>query len=568
VIVAVLAPSAVTELGLAPTVTNSVPVVVLVNATGVVSSAVCAPDSVAVIVSLCTTLDVSAAVISPFALLVTEMLLPLLTLVALNVLLVPLAASVTAWPATGLPFASSSISSTLLLPPTATLAGLVCSVERLAATAPATNVTATVLLAPPATAVTIFVSAFVDVSAALNCPLAFVFPLALALNVFPLPLALNVTVWLSTAAPLESVTVAVIVAVLVPSAVTLAALVAIATVSAPVVLLTNDTGAVTSAVCAPESVAEIVSACTTLEVTAAARIPLAFVAAVSVLPLVAPGALNVFPLPLPLSVTVWFAIGFPFASASTSSRLLLPPANTLAGLACSDELLALAAPATNVTASSLFATPAAAFTTFVPACVDDSAALNCPFTSVVPLALVPLLCPTVNVFPLPLALNVTVWLSTAAPFESLTVAVIVAVLVPFAVTLAALVVIATASAPVVELRNDTVAVSSAVCAPVNVADTVSLCAVPDVSAASTIPLAFVLTATVLPALAPAALNVLFVPLALSVTPCPTTAFPSLSVSCSKICVLPPTVSVAGLTCSVDALALAAPATYVTATALL
>jgi len=460
------------------------------------------------------------------------------------------------------------------LPFAVTTPGLATNSESERLTPPGVNVTDTVSVTLPTLAVTLFVSAFVDVSVALNVPSAAVTPLALvsvvcpAVNRFPLPLAVTVTLFPLSAFPLASVTVAVIVVDVVPSATTVLGLAVTESCVCAVVACLNVTAVVSSAVCAVPTVNVTLSLCATLDVSVAASTPPAFVAPVTVAPLVSPLPANVFPLPLALNVTAWFPIGFPFASFSSAIKLVVPPTVSDAGLTCSDDVLALAAPATNVTAVALFAPPATADTSFVSAFVDASVAVNTPLALVFPVAVAPVVLPTVNVFPLPLALNVTAWLCTGDPFESVTVAVIVAVLVPSAVTLVALVATATEIAPVVALTNDTPLVNSADCAEPTVAETVSLCAALDVSEPIKMPLSFVFAVSVLPLVAPLALNVFPLPLADNVTAWFATGLPFASTSSSKICVLPPTVRLAGLVCSEEPLATAAPAVKSTAAELL
>ena len=521
VIVAVLVPSAVTLLALVAIATVSAPVVALLNVTDELSSAVCAPPTVAVTVSVCAALDVRAASISPLESVFAVTVLPLVAPLALNVFPLPLAPSVTAWFVTGLPFASTSSSKICVLPPTVSDAGLTSRLEPLATAAPASNVTATALLAPVTLAVTVFASAFVDDSVALNVPSAPLVPLALASNVFALPLAASVTLCPLTAAPFESVTVAVIVALLVPSAVTLAALVVTDTNSAPVLVFVKLIGAVRNPLVDP-AFSDTVSFCTSVDDNDATKSPLPFVVPLSVAPLVSPLAENVLFVPPALSFTLWPATALPFASLSCTTTLAAPPAATLAGLTSSDDTLALAAPATYVTATEFVVAPAAAVTSFSSAFVDVSVALNTPLPFVVPLAVDPVVSPAVNSFPLPLELSVTLCPLSAFPLPSVTVAVIVAALVPSAVTLLALVVTTTTGCDAVG-TNDTVAVSAIALWPVpSVAVTVFVSARLDDSVAVKSPAPFVVPLV--------ALSVFPLPLADSATPSPLMVLPFTSLA--------------------------------------
>jgi hypothetical protein len=140
---------------------------------------------VAVMVSVCANVEVSVAVNTP------ETVLPL---VDENVLLVPEAVKLTAWPDIELPLASSTVtvSVVVVVPSAASDVGLAVTADFALLGTPSVKVTEAVFDKPAKLAVTVFVWATVLFKVTENTPDALVDPVV-ALNVLLVPLALNVT---------------------------------------------------------------------------------------------------------------------------------------------------------------------------------------------------------------------------------------------------------------------------------------------------------------------------------------------------------------------------------------
>jgi hypothetical protein len=183
VTVVVLDPSAVTMPGLAVTLDVLWLGAPATNVTEVVTFT--AP-SVAVMVLPWATVDANVAVNTPDALVVP--------LDGVKVLPVPELARLTAWPEMRFPWASFTVTVTVVVlePSAVTDAGLAVTVEVVLLGAPATNVTDAVLLNAAMVAVTVSLCAVVEANVAVKTPEALVLPLV-GVNVLFVPVLPIVT---------------------------------------------------------------------------------------------------------------------------------------------------------------------------------------------------------------------------------------------------------------------------------------------------------------------------------------------------------------------------------------
>jgi hypothetical protein len=241
-----------------------------------------------------------------------------------------------------------------------------CPTNASAAGAPGTNVTVVLALAGPNVPVTVFVSAIVDESVAVNTPLALVVPLA-GVNTFAEPLDDSVTDWPMTGFPLASFTVTVSAVVDVPSAVTVGGLATIDDCPLDGAAATKRTVALALA---PPNVAVTVFVSAVVDASVAVNVPLA-----SVIP---PAGANTFIVPLDVSVTGSPATGLPLTSSTVTVSMLddTPSAVTAVGFATIDDFVLDGAPATKRTVVLALAAPKVAVTVLVSTVVDASVAVT------------------------------------------------------------------------------------------------------------------------------------------------------------------------------------------------
>src|SRR2546426_3995923 len=179
-----------------------------------VTVAVCVtpvPLIVAETVFASATLELRVPVATPLVLVVP--------LGCVSVLPLPVAASTTVAPRTGVPFASFAATVNVDFPlPTTTDVGEAATVDCAAETGPAPTVTLAVCVIPVPLAVaeTVFDPATVDLTAPVATPLALVVPLG-CVSVLPLPVAASTTVAPLSGIPLASFTVTVTVALPLPA---------------------------------------------------------------------------------------------------------------------------------------------------------------------------------------------------------------------------------------------------------------------------------------------------------------------------------------------------------------
>ncbi len=304
--------------------------------------------------------------------------------------------------------------------------------------------------------VTLFAAALItavpdvsDVTVAMNCPLAFVVPLAgVSVSVVP-RFDDNVTLAPDTKLLFTSRTVTVIVLVNIPFATTLvgaATTVELVALTAPAV---NVTVAVEVTFTLPFTTALIVAVPIVVDLTVPVICPLAFV--------VPEGCTIVSVTPREeLNVAVAPGTGLLFASRTVTVivETATPSATTLVGFATTVDVVADGAPAVNVMLAVcvMVTPPATAVITAVPDVNEVTVAINCPLAFVVPLAGV-----SVSVVPR-FDDNVTLAPDTKLLFTSRTVTVIVLVDVPLATTLVGLAVTVDRDADTVPATNVTVAV--------------------------------------------------------------------------------------------------------------
>ena len=181
-------------------------------ATNVTPAVLVMAPTVAVTVLFSALVEARVAVKTPAALVVPE--------AGVKVLAEPELLSVTAWPLTGLPWASRTVVVRLvvLVPSAVSELGLAAKDDVVLLAAPGVNVTPVVTAAAPRVAVTVLASALVEARVAVKMPDAFVVPDAGA-NVLLEPVLLKLTVCPAMALPWASLAVTVRVVVLVPLAV-------------------------------------------------------------------------------------------------------------------------------------------------------------------------------------------------------------------------------------------------------------------------------------------------------------------------------------------------------------
>ena len=241
----------------------------------------------------------------------------------------------------------------------------------------------------------------------------------------------------------------------------------------------------------------------------------------------------------------------------------VPSASTTCGVATTNDSAEVGSPATNVTVVAAVTEPTVATTIFVSAFVEERWKSIVPFE---PWAVERLVAS--NELSLPVAAMETVWFVSGVPYESVTVTAIVACVEPSATTLLLVAEIDTTVWLSAACVNATGAVSSGVVELPTSSETVSLCAVGEVSVAKNRPLPLVEPVSVLPPVRPADEKVLLEPDASSFT-C-WFAMGLLFASCrtTSRLVLPPATRLDGAICSSEVAALAVPATNVTARELL
>src|SRR6267378_264667 len=424
-----------------------------------------AAPGVTVITTVCVTASPFAVAETVFPSATVELNVPVATPLpsvtaggCVSVFPLPVAASTTVAPLTGLPDPSLAVTVIVVpAPPAVMLAGAAATVDCVGDTALAVTVTAAVWVSavPFTVAETVFPSGTVELNVPVATPLAFVWP-AGCVTVFPLPVAASTTVAKLTGLPYPSFAVTVIVATPLPGAIVAGAAATVDTVAdtAPAVTVT---GAVAVSV-VPFTVAETVFPSATVELTVPVATPLPSVAAA--------GCVTVFPLPVAASTTAAPLIRLPLPSFAVTVIVAgPPPAAMLAGAAATVDAVADSAPAVTVTAAVCVTAvpPAVADTVFGSATVELIVPVATPLPFVVPVG-------CVTVFPVPVAANITVAPPPALPLASLAVTVIV-VVAPPALMLAG-------AAATVDADADTapaVTVTAAVAVravPLTVADTV------------------------------------------------------------------------------------------------
>src|SRR6266852_5658531 len=314
-----------------------------------------------------------------------ELKLPVATPLALvvptgcvRVFPVPVAASTTAAPAIGLPFASLAVTVMVDVPLPAVIGDVAATVDCAAETVPAftTTVAVWVIAIVLIVAETVFDSATVELSVPVATPLALVVPTGWV-RVFPVPVAASVTVDCA--------------AETVPAVTTTVAVWVIATVLI---------------------VAETVFDSATVELKLPVATPLALV--------VPTGCVRVFPVPVAASTTVAPAIGLPLASFAVTVTVDAPLPAVIGDVAVTVDCAAETVPAVTTTV----AVWVIAIVLIVADTVFDSATVELKLPVATPLALVvPTGC--VRVFPVPVATSTTVAPAIGLPLASFAVTVTV-----------------------------------------------------------------------------------------------------------------------------------------------
>src|SRR6266571_2904773 len=267
-------------------------------------------DAVTVTAAVCVTAVPLIVAETVFASVTLELRAPVATPVVLviplgwvSVLPLPVAASTTVAPLSGVPLPSFTVTVTVALPlPAVSDVGAAATVNCAADTAAAVTVTAAVCVTPVPLIVaeTVFASATLELRVPVATPLALVVPLGWV-SVLPLPVAASTTVAPLTRFPLASFAVTVIVDVPLPTTTDVG--------EAATVDCAAETGpapTVTLAVCVipvPLAVAETVFDPVTVELSVPVATPFALV-----VPL---GCVSVLPLPVAASTTVAPLIGVP-----------------------------------------------------------------------------------------------------------------------------------------------------------------------------------------------------------------------------------------------------------------
>jgi hypothetical protein len=347
-------------------------------------------------------------------------------------------ASVTVLPLTGLPLASRRVVVIVdvVVPSAATVVGLAVTVEVVADTAPAVNVTVAVWVTTIESVVSVAVSvlgpAVVDRTVPVVCPLALVAAAGCPIvSVAPREEA-NVTVLPLTGLLFASRNVTVIVEVTTPSAATVVGLATTVEVVAETAPMAN----VTDAVCVSVMVSVVSVAVSVLGPAVVDRtVPVVWPAA----SVAAAGCPMVSVAPREeANVTVLPLTGLPLASRRVTVivEVATPSAATVPGAAVTVDTVADTAPAVNVTAAvwvtTIESVVSVAVSVLGPAVVDRTVPVVCPLALVAAAG-----CPIVSVAPREEA-NVTVLPLTGLLFASRNVTVIVDVVVPSAVTVVGL----------------------------------------------------------------------------------------------------------------------------------
>src|SRR5881296_1187350 len=359
------------------------------------------PSIVAEIVLDSASVDASVPVATPLAFVVVAG--------CVSVLPVPVAASTTVAPCTGLPLASRAVTVIVEVPLPAVIGDVALTVDWLAV---AVCVIATALIV----ADTVLDSAVVELSVPVATPLAFVVVTG-CVSVLPDPVAASTTVapWIGLSFASRAVTV--IVELPLPAAIGDVA---------PTVDCAADTGpafTTTVAVCVmatPSIVAEIVLDSARVDDNVPVASPLAFV--------VAAGCVRVLPPPVAASTTVAPCTGLPLASRAVTVIVEVPLPAVIGDVALTVDWLADTVPAfTTTVAVCVIATAL-----IVADTVLDSAVVELSVPVATPLAFV-VVTGCVSVLPDPVAASTTVAPGIGLPFASRAVTVIVDVPLPAAI---------------------------------------------------------------------------------------------------------------------------------------
>src|SRR6266581_8960392 len=447
-----------------------------------------------------------------------------------SVLPLPVAASTTVAPLSGVPLPSFTVTVTVALPlPAVSDVGVAATVDCEADTAAAVTVTAAVCVTavPLIVAETVFASVTLELRAPVATPVVLVIPLGWV-SVLPLPVAARTTVAPLIRFPYASFAVTVIVDVPLPTTTDVgeAATVDCAAETGPATTVTL----VVCVIPVPLAVAETVLAPVTVELSVPVATPFP-----SVVPL---GWVSVLPLPVAASTTVAPLSGVPLPSFTVTVTVALPlPAVSDLGVAATVACEADTAAAVTVTAAvCVTAVPLiVAETVFASVTLELRAPVATPVVLVIPLG-------WVSVLPLPVAASTTVAPLTRFPYASFAVTVIVDVPLPTTTDVgeAATVDCAAETGPattvtlVVCVIPVPLAVAETVLAPV----TVELSVPVTTPLASVVPLGWV--------------SVLPLPVAASTTVAPLSGVPLASFTVTVTVALPlPAVSDVGVAASVD-----------------
>src|SRR6266851_5009532 len=350
------------------------------------------------------TVDASVPVATPLALVVPTG--------CVRVFPVPVAASTTAAPAIGLPFASLAVTVMVDVPLPAVIGDVAATVDCAAETVPAftTTVAVWVIATVLIVAETVFDSATVELRLPVATPLALVVPTGWV-RVFPVPVAASTTVAPAIGLPLASFAVTVTVDAPLPAVIgDVAVTVDCAAETVPAVTTTVAVWVIATVLI----VAETVFDSATVELKLPVATPLALV--------VPTGCVRVFPVPVATSTTVAPAIALPLASFAVTVTVDAPLPAVIGDVATTVDCAAETVPAVTTTV----AVWVIAIVLIVAETVFDSATVELKLPVATPLALVvPTGC--VRVFPVPVAASTTVAPAIGLPFASLAVTVTVAV---------------------------------------------------------------------------------------------------------------------------------------------
>src|SRR5216684_3653107 len=329
-----------------------------------------------------------------------ELKLPVATPLALvvptgcvRVFPVPVAASTTAAPAIGLPFASLAVTVMVELPLPAVIGDVATTVDCAAETVPAftTTVAVWVIATVLIVADTVFDSATVELSVPVATPLALVVPTGWV-RVFPVPVAASTTAAPAIGLPFASLAVTVMVDVPLPAVIgDVAATVDCAAETVPAFTTTVAVWVIATVLI----VADTVFDSATVELKLPVATPLALV--------VPTGCVRVFPVPVAASTTVAPAIGLPLASLAVTVMVDVPLPAVIGDVAATADKDADTAPAVTVTV----AVWVIATVLIVAETVFDSATVDASVPVATPLAVVGRT-GWDRVFPVPVAASTTV----------------------------------------------------------------------------------------------------------------------------------------------------------------